>query len=512
MSHDPKQYYELSELILESLEGRISEDRAVEFKRRLSQDPEALDYYSDYLRIYTSFRFPGKVQLFSKEEDDEGFFLDLEVWEALAEYEENAEAIVIEKPSKVDQPQSYTSSKLSIYLALSSVAGLILMIISVIINQHIIPSEATLTQVVPYVATLTQVVDPQWADGTGLLEQGTDLSSGPMELTRGIAEITFCDGSVVTLEGPSKFTLEAIDQIYLKSGKLWAQCEYETGFTVRSPSAVVVDYGTEFGVVVDLEGYTKAYVTKGEVDLRVGSDVKVYDRSQRLTAGKAASVEDESITILEVWNQPIVNSIEDLEHAQTMFGKNLIVNGDFEQDEGVVSSSQFHRNLQISGWKDDSPALVANYKLFGSRGFYVPDRDKMMLPPNKGNNFFNSWHNSTISQVIDVSTLFYYVDQRKVRYDLSGWLGGLAEQDNPMEIKLKFMDANGNLLGKSQIGPVKPIDRNNKTGFVKRQKTGMVPVNCRKILVELQGRQISVNDSDAADAYADNVSLSLAAK
>ena len=39
-------------------------------------------------------------------------------------------------------------------------------------------------------------------------------------------------------------------------------------FSVRTPTAVVTDLGTEFGVEVDKSGATRSYVFRGKVELR----------------------------------------------------------------------------------------------------------------------------------------------------------------------------------------------------------------------------------------------------
>jgi hypothetical protein len=60
---------------------------------------------------------------------------------------------------------------------------------------------------------------------------------------------------------------------------------------VRTPTGTVVDYGTEFGVLVNDLGETEALVYKGKVGLRSGSDPIRSVTSLMLTEGQAGAVD-----------------------------------------------------------------------------------------------------------------------------------------------------------------------------------------------------------------------------
>jgi len=119
------------------------------------------------------------------------------------------------------------------------------------------------------VARLTRTVDAAWGpEGrgpvSGIRDQGkssepiSDLRIGQrLHLLRGLAEIQFRSGAVVTLDGPADFTVGEVAGIQnnsgkLASGKLLARVPaVAAGFTVISPTAKVVDLGTEFGITVE---------------------------------------------------------------------------------------------------------------------------------------------------------------------------------------------------------------------------------------------------------------------
>jgi hypothetical protein len=122
------------------------------------------------------------------------------------------------------------------------------------------------------VATLTNGDNCQWqvGDETVRLRNGTRLlANDALNLTTGTAEITFADGAAVVLEGPATFTVEDAGRGKLARGKLVAKVPRRAvGFTVATPTATVVDLGTEFGVTVDAAGATGVSVFRGAVTAR----------------------------------------------------------------------------------------------------------------------------------------------------------------------------------------------------------------------------------------------------
>lgn len=120
---------------------------------------------------------------------------------------------------------------------------------------------------VSQVATLTGTVDCRWADDLAIPEYGEPIYAGrSLELEEGIAQLTFESGAKLIIQGPATFTTETSMLGTLDRGKLAALVPVRAfGFTVRTPSAEVVDLGTEFGLVVDGYGRTQVDVINGEV-------------------------------------------------------------------------------------------------------------------------------------------------------------------------------------------------------------------------------------------------------
>ena len=113
-----------------------------------------------------------------------------------------------------------------------------------------------------------------------------------LSLARGFIELSYADGTAVVLEGPASFEIRAATDGRLTRGRLTATLgSTSKGFTVRTPSAVITDLGTQFGVEVDTGGRTDVRVFQGIVELAAVASLGAVAPA-RLAAGNAAEVDD----------------------------------------------------------------------------------------------------------------------------------------------------------------------------------------------------------------------------
>ena len=139
----------------------------------------------------------------------------------------------------------------------------------------------------PAVATLTEAKNCRWAESSLPTVQGSRIGPGFYELVEGLATFTFESGAVLTLEAPS--TLEITDAMncHLRKGALIADVpESAIGFTVDTPDAKVVDFGTKFGVSANDDGYYVVQVIEGLVEVTDKED----NNTRPLTIGQRLSV------------------------------------------------------------------------------------------------------------------------------------------------------------------------------------------------------------------------------
>src|SRR5690606_38530710 len=92
------------------------------------------------------------------------------------------------------------------------------------------------------------------------------LSPGMLHLESGTAVIAFNSGATALVEGPAELSIESVNRLFLKSGRLAAHVPPQAfGFTVNTPRLNAVDLGTRFGISVDEEGNSELHVMEGVV-------------------------------------------------------------------------------------------------------------------------------------------------------------------------------------------------------------------------------------------------------
>ena len=191
------------------------------------------------------------------------------------------------------------------------------------------------------VGRITGLVDCQWAKWSVVSESEirNPKSQIPNQerlvplgakynLTSGFMEITYDSGAKVILQGPCTYEVESAAGGFLSLGKLTARVETraEGGrrkaekearglqggvnrqstinnqqsssafrpppsalFSVRTPTAIVTDLGTEFGVEVDRSGISRAHVFQGKVEMRTAIDGNLPSPSGNWAGGKGGT-------------------------------------------------------------------------------------------------------------------------------------------------------------------------------------------------------------------------------
>ncbi len=185
-------------------------------------------------------------------------------------------------------------------------------------HQHIAeaPSQSAPSgarQEMVFVGRITGMVDVKWSDDPRYLPP-PGYAHVPLgrkyKLDSGLMEITYDSGAKVILQGPCTYEVESTAGGYLSLGKLTARVEKRGEgrgargegsepnpqslipnplFAIRTPTAIVTDLGTEFGVEVDKAGVTESHVFRGKVEVRLGGG-KEDGRAIRLGVGESARV------------------------------------------------------------------------------------------------------------------------------------------------------------------------------------------------------------------------------
>ncbi len=134
---------------------------------------------------------------------------------------------------------------------------------------------------------LVASVEANWANSLDL-QPGQWMPKDPCFLEEGLALVRFPSGATVVLEGPCRFQIDGEKQLLVNAGAVAVRCQTKEsyGFCVQTPSAQVVDLGTEFAVRVFADGSCETHVFDGEIELLAVAEL----RPAVLRRGEAASV------------------------------------------------------------------------------------------------------------------------------------------------------------------------------------------------------------------------------
>ena len=191
------------------------------------------------------------------------------------------------------------------------------------------------SQKMVFVGRITDIKDCVWAKNDMGTIVGASVPLGrKYSLSSGLLEIIYTDGARVILEGPCEYTVNSHAGGYLAVGKLTARVEkrgerrgerkaasgqwlvasaksqaacpespilspqpptsslstlHSPLFTVSTPTAIVTDLGTEFGVEVSRSHATRTHVFQGKIEVRPIGDNK--EKAIQLGEGESALVE-----------------------------------------------------------------------------------------------------------------------------------------------------------------------------------------------------------------------------
>ena len=153
-------------------------------------------------------------------------------------------------------------------------------------RQVVLPNPSSSTS---FVATLREATHPVWSNEDEPVDVGSRINAGSLHLDEGEAELVFDSGAKLFLIGPTELELESSLSAFLARGTVAAHMPPTAmGFQLRTPTSMLVDQGTEFGVVVADSGSTQVQVFRGQVDLRYDEDesdsqatLEMFDRHAR---------------------------------------------------------------------------------------------------------------------------------------------------------------------------------------------------------------------------------------
>lgn len=291
MAENFEKDFEFEKLVIMSLDGTITEDDFRRLNDLLARDSSARDKYFDLLKINQSLCSYANILSFLPD----GIGAEHDGHEAFSDTASNAiDCPEVEKPGSSDNVRSAKlgrSNLATFFLKIAAVA--MVFTLGIWFANSFTGQKPQPFQKLVSVATL-DVVRGVTFDGGEVLQAGDRLFiNQEIRLLTGSARLRFDNNADVLLQAPVSLRLKGEKLLYLEEGKLTVSAPASAkGFTVLTPVAEVVDYGTEFGVTVDESGETETSVFEGEVDLRPATDNASY-KPQRITSGWSSKVDSE---------------------------------------------------------------------------------------------------------------------------------------------------------------------------------------------------------------------------
>jgi len=259
-----------------------------ELSALLAAHPEAAEVYLDLTTVHSNLMVIGTTPP------------EVERGSSLGIVPDSAESNL---GGLVEQPPESSQFGPTNWLAFGF-AGLAAMLLTLLVVQRgFIPNDTSDSEVVsvaPHDNSIAQIirkVDCDWEDDRWAIVSSSGIESGQtLSLNRGLMELKFNSGAMITLEAPVTFTAESEMRGVLSHGKLTAAIpESAHGFTVSTPGGEAIDLGTNFGLFVGKNGVTETHVFKGEVVVRPSGvqDQKLHltDDMALRTGGKQAQLD-----------------------------------------------------------------------------------------------------------------------------------------------------------------------------------------------------------------------------
>lgn len=121
----------------------------------------------------------------------------------------------------------------------------------------------------------------------------------------------------------------------------------------------------------------------------------------------------------------------------------------------------------------------------------LPEADPAAIPGPifRGTRYFGAQGNTDrmeLSQLVELSDVSELMNSPALTATLAGWIGGVLDSAEDATADLMVLDTNNNLLGQTTIGPILPVERGGRTGFVFRSSETLVPPTTSRLLVTLR--------------------------
>ncbi|CAF1053532.1 unnamed protein product [Adineta steineri] len=181
---------------------------------------------------------------------------------------------------------------------------------------------------------------------------------------------------------------------------------------------------------------------------------------------------------------------------------NLLINGDAETGPCELGKNVTHP----TGWMYDGPITQVRYNNTAADQFFTSPG-----PSDRGNCYFyghisavtSMWQYINMTNSIDP----ILIDNQRVYFNFSAWIGGYAFHNDNAQVSLAFIDqANQNINSNITLGPVSAGDRGSVTSLLFRQANGLVPIgarSCKEKIHNILQTDVGNGDINQSSLYKD---------
>lgn len=179
-------------------------------------------------------------------------------------------------------------------------------------DQYQPPITVVATEYIAQVVDATD--DVRWVGDSAPFDFGLRVGTGErIAVESGLLRLQYFTGATIILHGPASFTPTGPSSGHLAAGKLTGRVSGSemTSFRLTTPSADVIDLGTEFGVAVSDTAATDVCVFDGEVEVNPSVASRRTASPIRLTMGMSLRMSADGVPDLtsRVDNQQFLRTL-----------------------------------------------------------------------------------------------------------------------------------------------------------------------------------------------------------
>ena len=262
MSNPP--FPEIDELLQRLLDDQIQPDEMERLQKAVREDPRVRDYYVDSMLVTAVIRRSSQVT---------------------GELSESDLIHALSGSGSQNGSRRFVRYLYSI-AAVLILGALVLTFLSLFRHNNLGPA----------IGTLAVTYEARWQGAHP--RPGEPLYAGPYDLREGVAKMELGEQTNLLLEAPCRVELKSIGEVKLKSGRLAVVVPSQAkGFRVRTPTALITDLGTEFGVIAYPDGRTEAHVLRGRISVALDPNKSDRPTSLVVNEGQATAVDAAGRTI-----------------------------------------------------------------------------------------------------------------------------------------------------------------------------------------------------------------------